>query len=194
MLAAACVAERVPMVHVSTDYVFDGSKKGGYLETDTVCPINVYGRTKAAGEQVVRSVLDRHIILRTAWVYSEFGYNFLKTILRLAAIRDELQVVADQRGAPTSAREIADLLNHRQASLWFMLWASVCGSIFWWRCVRSRGAAVDWSGLWLSNAEALGRFDHACRRPAERHGGIFVIASHFERRDDIVPIMFSISW
>ena len=110
VLAAACAAAQVPMVHMSTDYVFDGSKEGAYRETDAVCPINVYGRTKAAGEQAVRSALDRHIILRTSWVYSEFGSNFLKTILRLATTRDELRVVADQRGAPTSAREIADAI------------------------------------------------------------------------------------
>ena len=110
MLAGACADAHLPMVHVSTDYVFDGSKEGAYLETDPVCPISVYGRTKAAGEQAVRSTLKRHVILRTAWVYSEFGHNFLKTILRLAATRDELRIVADQRGAPTSAREIAEAI------------------------------------------------------------------------------------
>jgi dTDP-4-dehydrorhamnose reductase len=112
VLAAACAAVQVPIVHVSTDYVFDGRKEGAYRETDAVCPINIYGRTKAAGEQAVRSTIDRHVILRTSWMYSEFGSNFLKTILRLAANRDELRVVADQRGAPTSAREIADAILH----------------------------------------------------------------------------------
>jgi dTDP-4-dehydrorhamnose reductase len=110
VLAAACAAAHVPMVQVSTDYVFDGSKEGAYRETDAVCPINIYGLTKAAGEQAVRSALDHHVILRTTWVYSEFGSNFLKTILHLAATRDELRVVADQRAAPTSAREIADAI------------------------------------------------------------------------------------
>jgi dTDP-4-dehydrorhamnose reductase len=108
VIASACADAHLPMVHISTDYVFDGTKEGAYLETDTVCPISVYGRTKAAGEQAVNNTLKRHIILRTAWVYSEFGHNFLKTILHLAATRDELRIVADQRGAPTSAREIAD--------------------------------------------------------------------------------------
>ncbi len=95
---------------MSTDYVFDGSKNGAYLESDPVCPINVYGRTKAGGENAVRTTLKRHIILRTAWIYSEFGHNFLKTILRLAATRDELRIVADQHGSPTSAREIAEAI------------------------------------------------------------------------------------
>jgi dTDP-4-dehydrorhamnose reductase len=110
VLAGACAEAHLPMVHISTDYVFDGSKKAPYLETDVVCPVGVYGRTKAAGEQAVREKLKRHVILRTSWVYSEFGHNFLKTILRLASSRDELRVVADQYGAPTSAREIADAI------------------------------------------------------------------------------------
>jgi dTDP-4-dehydrorhamnose reductase len=110
VLAQACVDAGLPLVHISTDYVFDGTKKGAYLETDRVLPINAYGQTKAAGERAVRRALERHIILRTSWVYSEFGHNFLKTILRLAASRDELRVVADQHGTPTSAREVADAI------------------------------------------------------------------------------------
>jgi dTDP-4-dehydrorhamnose reductase len=109
-LAEACASAGVPMVHLSTDYVFDGGKRGAYLETDPVCPINVYGRTKSAGEDAVRRTLKRHVILRTAWVYSEFGKNFLKTVLRLATARDELRIVADQFGSPTSAREIAEAI------------------------------------------------------------------------------------
>jgi len=111
-LAGACAAAGIPMVHVSTDYVFDGSKPEPYRETDPVCPISVYGRSKAAGEDAVRGGLKHHIILRTAWVYSEFGSNFLKTILRLAETRDELRIVADQHGSPTSARDIAEAILH----------------------------------------------------------------------------------
>lgn len=110
VLSRACAEAQLPLVHVSTDYVFDGAKQGAYLETDSVCPINAYGQTKAAGEQAVRSTLARHIIVRTAWLYSEFGHNFLKTMLRLATDRDELRVVADQRGTPTSARELAEAI------------------------------------------------------------------------------------
>jgi dTDP-4-dehydrorhamnose reductase len=112
VLACACASAGVPMVHISTDYVFDGTKESAYREHDPVCPINAYGRTKAAGEDAVRRILKRHVIVRTAWVYSEFGQNFLKTILRLAATGDELRIVADQYGSPTSAREIAEAILH----------------------------------------------------------------------------------
>ncbi|MGO9846075.1 MAG: dTDP-4-dehydrorhamnose reductase [Methylocella sp.] len=110
VLANACASAGVPMVHISTDYVFDGTKVGAYLESDPLCPINVYGRTKAAGDDAVRHILKRHVIVRTAWLYSEFGHNFLKTILRLAATRDELRIVSDQRGSPTSTREVAEAI------------------------------------------------------------------------------------
>lgn len=112
IVAGACAAAGIPMVHISTDYVFDGAKEDAYLEADPVCPMNVYGRTKAAGEEAVRRALKNHVILRTAWVYSEFGQNFLKTILRLAGTRDELRIVADQHGSPTSAAEIAEAILH----------------------------------------------------------------------------------
>jgi dTDP-4-dehydrorhamnose reductase len=110
VIASVCAEAQIAMVHISTDYVFDGSKRGPYVETDPVRPINVYGRTKAAGEDNVRRELKSHIILRTAWVYSPFGNNFLKTIMGLAATRDELRVIADQYGSPTSAREIANAI------------------------------------------------------------------------------------
>lgn len=109
-IAAACAAADIPLIHVSTDYVFDGTKPRGYLETDPIAPLGVYGQSKAAGEQAVRDAQPQHVILRTAWVYGEFGQNFLKTMLRLAATRDELRVVADQRGCPTSTRDLADAI------------------------------------------------------------------------------------
>jgi len=107
-LAAAAAETGAHIVHVSTDYVFDGTKPTAYVETDAVSPASSYGRSKEAGERVLRAATPRHVILRTSWVYSEFGHNFLKTILRLAATRDELRIVADQRGCPTSTLDLAE--------------------------------------------------------------------------------------
>jgi dTDP-4-dehydrorhamnose reductase len=96
------------LVHYSTDYVFDGSKDGAYVEDDATNPLSVYGRTKCAGEEAIRAALPRHLILRTSWVFAAKGGNFAKTMLRLAKEREQLNVVGDQYGAPTSAELIAD--------------------------------------------------------------------------------------
>jgi dTDP-4-dehydrorhamnose reductase len=100
------------LVHYSTDYVFDGSKVSPYTETDDTNPINVYGQSKLAGEQAIQAVDGDYLILRTSWVYASRGSNFLKTILRLAAEREELKIVADQIGTPTWARLIAEVTTH----------------------------------------------------------------------------------
>ena len=99
------------LIQVSTDYVFDGSKIGSYVETDPVGPLGVYGASKLAGELAVRAGNPRSVVLRTAWVLSVHRANFLKTMLRLAADRPALRVVADQHGCPTSARDIAQTLK-----------------------------------------------------------------------------------
>ncbi|MBM26774.1 MAG: dTDP-4-dehydrorhamnose reductase [Halieaceae bacterium] len=97
------------LIHLSTDYVFDGSKDGWYTESDPVAPLGVYGMSKWQGEQAARTNPD-HLILRTAWVYAAHGHNFVKTMLRLGAERGNLRVVADQIGCPTSAHDIADAI------------------------------------------------------------------------------------
>jgi dTDP-4-dehydrorhamnose reductase len=110
LIAASCGERAIPLVHLSTDYVFDGRKSEPYSEGDAVNPLNVYGRSKEAGERAVRAAAPRHIILRTAWVYGAYGSNFVKTILRLGAEHPVLRVVADQHGCPTAAADIAAAL------------------------------------------------------------------------------------
>src|SRR3546814_487168 len=107
-LAAACAIRDALLVHYSTDYVFDGSATRPYREDDPTAPLGVYGTSKLAGEDAIRDSGARHMIFRTAWVYAAHGRNFLLTMLRLGAERDELRVVADQVGSPTSAAHIAD--------------------------------------------------------------------------------------
>jgi dTDP-4-dehydrorhamnose reductase len=109
-LARVAALLNVPIVQVSTDYVFDGSKPDAYAETDAVSPLGAYGRSKLAGERAVAQATPNHVILRTAWVHSPFGKNFVKTMLQLAETRGTLGVVADQYGTPTSALDIADAI------------------------------------------------------------------------------------
>lgn len=106
---AAASARRagLPIIHISTDYVFDGEKTTAYVETDPVGPLSAYGRTKEKGEEGVRNTHPQHLILRTSWLYGVYGTNFLKTVVKLAAERDSLGFVAAQRGTPTSTAELA---------------------------------------------------------------------------------------
>lgn len=95
------------VIHISTDYVFDGTNHRPYVETDRTCPVSVYGRTKLAGEQALTEVCPDSVVIRTAWLYSEFGSNFVKTVLRLGAERDEVRFIFDQVGTPTYAGDLA---------------------------------------------------------------------------------------
>ena len=109
-LARMCAKNKIPLVHISTDYVFDGQKGTSYLETDTISPVGVYGRSKAEGEIEIRSHLKEHIILRTSWLYGIHGHNFVKTMLKLATTKPKIRVVADQYGSPTSAADLAQAI------------------------------------------------------------------------------------
>jgi dTDP-4-dehydrorhamnose reductase len=143
-LAAACKTAAVPLIHISTDYVFDGSKEGPYREDDPVKPLGIYGRSKEAGDRAVQEALTEHVILRTAWVYSAHGHNFVRTMLRLAAERPVLRVVADQIGSPTSAADVA-------AAIAAILQRLAAGDEHWGTYHFAGGGAVTWHGF----AEAI---------------------------------------
>jgi dTDP-4-dehydrorhamnose reductase len=110
VLAQCCVRHDIPLIHISTDYVFDGKADEPYTETSKVNPLGVYGKTKWLGEQAIALCSPKHVILRTSWVFGLHGSNFVKTILRLASDRDELTIVSDQRGCPTYAADIASVI------------------------------------------------------------------------------------
>ena len=138
-LAAAAKAHGCPIIHVSTDYVFDGAKPDPYVETDVPNPTGIYGRSKLEGEAAVTAANPAHVILRTAWVYAPYGQNFLRTMLRLARERPELRVVADQRGNSTYAPHLADAIldiaehvaTHTLSPAWGVYHAAASGETTW---------------------------------------------------------------
>ncbi len=142
-LARICAKNGIPLFHISTDYVFDGSKKAPYIEADAISPIGVYGRSKAAGEAEIRSNLKEHIIIRTSWLYGVFGQNFVKTILKLAGTKEEIRVVSDQFGSPTSAADLseavltmADRLKRRSDVDWGTYHYCGLGIISWYEFAK----------------------------------------------------------
>jgi dTDP-4-dehydrorhamnose reductase len=109
-LAEACTQDNTTLIHISTDYVFDGTKKSPYTETDTTNPISVYGASKLKGEQNIQGALQNYFIIRTSWLYAEFGKNFYKTILQKAKEKANLTITTEQKGTPTNANDLAELI------------------------------------------------------------------------------------
>lgn len=175
-LAKWCAAHRVPLIHISTDYVFDGCKAEKYLEDDARNPLSVYGQSKSAGEDAVRAALAEHIIVRTAWIYSTDGHNFLKTMLRLGAERDVVGVVADQFGTPTPADGVAGALLNIAAAisaspkplLWGTYHLTSGGDTTWHGFAEAIFSAAAEAGLKTPRLEAIGTADYplAAQRPA----------------------------
>ena len=156
-MAKAAAARALPFLHVSTDYVFDGSGTRPWREDDPTAPLGAYGATKLEGERLVGAAGGPHVILRTSWVFSAHGRNFVRTMLRLGAERDRLSVVDDQRGGPTAASDIA-------AALWTIARAFAEG--------RGRSGVFHYAGApavtWADFAEAIFAASSARARPAVR--------------------------
>lgn len=156
-MAAAAATLGVPVIQISTDYVFDGSATMPYRESDGIAPLGVYGQSKLAGEQAVMAATGDHAILRTSWVFSATGQNFVRTMLRLAETRSGISVVADQIGRPTPADDLADAVLGVAANLLSRRGEPALRGIFH---VGGTGDAVSWAGF----AEAI--FAERVRRGA----------------------------
>ena len=155
VLAALCADNGIPLIHISTDYVFDGSKGAPYTEADPTSPIGAYGASKLEGEQAVLAAYPRAIVLRTSWVYSAVGKNFVRTMLGAAQKTDRLRIVADQRGCPTAARDLALAILAIVARLregWHDRYAGVFH-------VAGAGSTT-WHGLATALFEEAARYGH----------------------------------
>ena len=133
-LAEVCQKHQVTLIHISTDFVFDGKKRTPYLETDVPNPLGVYGTSKLQGERNIQEVMEDYFIIRTSWLYSEYGNNFMKTMLKLSETREEISVVSDQFGSPTYAGDLAEVL------IKIVLSSSISYGIYHY----SNGGIVSW--------------------------------------------------
>jgi dTDP-4-dehydrorhamnose reductase len=175
-LGEAAAAVGSALLHLSTDYVFDGAKAGAYTEDDPLGPLGVYGSSKAAGEQALRERLERHVILRTSWIFGTHGTNFVKTMLSLGRERDQLHVVADQRGCPTGAVDIADaifgivrqLLIERRGEVWGTYHFAGRGSTTWYEFAEAifERAAPFWGRRPAVVPITTAEYPTPARRPA----------------------------
>ena len=146
-LAEVCQKHQVTLIHISTDFVFDGQKRIPYLETDAPNPLSVYGASKLQGERNIQDVMDTYFIVRTSWLYSEYGNNFIKTMLSLSETRDEISVVSDQIGSPTYAGDLAEVL------IKIVLSSSISYGIYHY----SNGGIVSWYDFAVEIFKQLGK-------------------------------------
>jgi dTDP-4-dehydrorhamnose reductase len=159
-LARLCAAAGIPLIHISTDYVYDGNKSSPYVESDPVAPRSVYGETKLAGEAAVLASGTRAIILRTAWVYAATGRNFVRTMLALGQTRESLRVVADQHGCPTAAADLASAILTIADGLEANGWRDSYAGVF-----HAAGSGeTTWHGLATAVFEEASR--HGAKTPA----------------------------
>ncbi|MBF0335939.1 MAG: dTDP-4-dehydrorhamnose reductase, partial [Alphaproteobacteria bacterium] len=193
-LAAACAGADIPLVHVSTDYVFDGAKGQPYVETDPVAPQGVYGASKEAGERALRALLEPHLIVRTSWVYDAQGRNFVRTMLRLGAERDRLDVVDDQWGAPTFADDLAGtllaagrrLIEAPEPALFGTFHHGGGGATTWYRFARAIFALAQAAGRKVP-AEIVPIPTSAYPTPARRPADGRLDCGKFQRVHGIAP-------
>jgi len=152
-LADFCAIAGIPLIHISTDYVFDGSKKGAYRDDDPVAPLGVYGQSKADGEAEVRRIIAEHLIVRTAWLYGVHGNNFVKTVLRLSRAHKTIKVVDDQTGCPTYAADMARAILLMTAHI-------LAGKKTGWGTYHYCGAgSVTWCGFARAIFEIAGKYE-----------------------------------
>lgn len=192
LLAKSAAARDIPILHVSTDYVFDGAKPSPYVEDDPVAPLGVYGASKEAGERAVRDAYPRNLILRTAWVVSPWGSNFVKTMLRLGAERESLGIVADQIGCPTSAADIAETLLTiagtmlREPSRLGGIYHFVnAGQATWYDLAEAVFAFAGARGCKVPQLNAIATTDYPT--PARRPANSRLSTARLEREFDIEP-------
>jgi dTDP-4-dehydrorhamnose reductase len=179
-LAQYCAAHHLALIHISTDYVFDGTQNQPYLENDPIAPLGIYGRSKARGEAAIRSLLPNHIIVRTSWLYGVHGHNFVKTILRLAAEKKTLKVVADQFGSPTSAADLAEtilIITRQIASPDKHLWGTYhfCGAgITSWHGLAEKiiELAAPYTKLRTCHVQAISTADWPTPAPRPRYSAL----------------------
>ncbi|MGD8665140.1 MAG: dTDP-4-dehydrorhamnose reductase [Desulfobacterales bacterium] len=172
-LARYCADYRHALIHISTDYVFDGTTDRPYRENDPIAPLGIYGQSKAKGEAAVRSALPEHVIVRTSWLYSVHGHNFVKTILKLAAAKKVLKVVADQLGSPTSAADLAAatlVIARKIGSAENLAWGTYhyCGAgITTWHALAEHiiDLAAPYSALQTRQVEAISTAEWPTRAP-----------------------------